>query len=173
MLCLLLAGAALLPQVVLAFNVGPYKMGMSAAEARKIGIGVCSSDTRNRIVCDVAREATALSGAREAKIWFDSSRRLSEISVVIDASNVAAIEPMLKMAPCPPKWAHGQWCYALPDLVRKVGYDQPSKMIFRSRPVEPLRIHVEHDRQHVKSFLAARKREARENREVAAIQGRQ
>jgi hypothetical protein len=175
---IILMGAALLPLAAQAFNVGPYRIGMTAVEARRVGIGRCSPDisnpyVRNRIVCEVSGEATPLNGTREAKIWFDSSRRVNEIYVVIDDAAAGTVEPKLKMAPCPAKWENGPWCYKQHDLVRKVWRDSSRgfKPHWLRDMKEPLRIHVEYDRAHVKSFIAARERQTRQDREVAAIQG--
>lgn len=168
-----LMGALFFSTHAQAFNVGPYRIGMTAAEARKVGIGNCSPDTGNRIVCEVSGEMTALNGVREAKIWFGTNRRVNEINAVIDAATARTIEPQLKMGPCPTKWANGPWCYSQPDLVRKIWRDSSrgcNDQRWCNGP-EPLRIHVEHDRSFVKSFIAARERQARQENEVAAIQG--
>lgn len=165
---------ALLSQSAFGFNVGPYRLGMSASEARKIGIGECQPDTRNRVVCNVSHELTVLNGAREARIWFDSNRRIVEMSVVIDAASEGAVLPNLDMGACPANWSNGPWCYKSPDLVRRVWHDSSKGCNDRRwcKGAEPLRIHVNHDRAFVDSFAKQRARRTREEREVAAIQGK-
>lgn len=91
-------GVSATSMVSQAFDVGPYRIGISVAETHKVGIGNCSPDISNpslrtRSVCEVSGEARPLDGAREAKTWVDSSRRIVEISAVRDDATAGVVEP--------------------------------------------------------------------------------
>jgi hypothetical protein len=95
--------SAFLSSPAFAFNVGPYKMGMTDLEARKAGIGTCVPDRykSNRVDCDVRGAGVPFEGVREANIYFDRSKRIVEIKMVIEKDSVNDVYPKLNIKDCP------------------------------------------------------------------------
>lgn len=157
-----------------AFNVGPYKMGMTDAEARKVGIGTCvpDQDKANRVVCDVRGAGVPSEGVREASIYFDGSKRIVEIKIVIEKDFVKDVYPKLNIKDCPEKLSNGRWCFSPPSLERAIWSDYSGPCNFRwcKGVKEPLRIHIEHDKAHLQSFLAAKARDAKRRQFTDSIQ---
>ena len=158
-----------------AFNVGPYRIGMSDSEARKIGIGVCSPDPlkKNRVVCDVRGEFVPSIGIREANVYFDSGRRLVEIKMVIESDHEKEVFPTLNIRTCPEKWSNGRWCYSPPSEVRAIWHDsssRPCQFRWCKGIKEPLRISLMHDSSHVRAFFTTKERESKRSRFAESIQ---
>jgi hypothetical protein len=166
--------AAFLSTPAFAFNVGPYKMGMTDAEARKVGIGACAPDRDqvNRVACDVRGVGVPSEGVREATIYFDRSKRIVEIKMVIENDFVKDVYPKLDIKDCPEKWSNGRWCFSPPSLERTIwsDYSRPCELRWCKGVKEPLRIHIEHDKARLQSFLAAKARDAKRKQLADSIQ---
>jgi hypothetical protein len=168
---LLIAGFA---APAFSFNVGPYKMGMTDADARKVGIGICAPDRDkvSRVACDVRGFGVPSEGVREASISFDRSKRVVEIKMVIEKDFVTDVYPKLEIKNCPEKWSNGRWCFSPPSLERSIwsDYSRPCQLRWCKGVKEPLRIHIEHDKAHLQSFISAKARDAKRKQFANSIQ---
>ena len=166
--------SAFLSSPAFAFNVGPYKMGITDVETRNAGIGICVPDRykSNRVDCDVRGAGVSSEGVREANIYFDRSKRIVEIKMVIEKDSVNDVYPKLNIKDCPEKWSNGRWCFSPPSLERTIWSDYSGPCNFRwcKGIKEPLRIHIEHDKAHLQSFLAAKARDAKRKQLTDSIQ---
>ena len=108
------------------FSFGPYHLGMTNGQAKKIGISGCVSDSSisTYVNCDVTSEMKAIvSGVNSASVTFDSKTKvLRKIEVSIKDGNFSDALARLKVESCPANWgATGDtgWCSRAPTKLAK------------------------------------------------------
>jgi hypothetical protein len=165
------------PAVCGAFDVGPYSLGMSAAQARKVGIDSCHENEYKRVVCR-PNAMPLLPGLEDAKVEFNQSGRLVQIKVSyrLDSSSAdwsrvrdIAWQRELSIASCPDNWGNGHWCYAAPDKTRIIEYAS-GRPFRRSREYFSFSVRAEVDKAHVDAFVRSRREQEARLKNAERIQ---
>lgn len=112
-----------------AFNVGPYRLGMTNAEALEVApLRSCSIGRSGLYECEGSFKVAGVE--RDVKLAFSpKTKRLEEISMLLEqplpdsAWAHSGILPLLQMAPCIPRQWHPDYedfCAVQPRTVRTV-----------------------------------------------------
>ncbi len=176
----ILVGTLLLASPVIAnpnvFGFGPYRLGMTNSQAKKIGIGGCVSDSNifTYVKCDVTSEMKSIvSEVNSASVTFDSKTKvLRKVEVSIKDGNFSDALARLKVESCPANWgATGNtgWCYRTPNQTRLISVEGPCQWRHCSNSTY-IKMRAEIDSRHVHSFLIKRTRLEKQERQVRSIQ---
>lgn len=176
----LLVGTLLIADPVIAnpnvFGYGPYRLGMTNSQAKKIGISGCVSDSKTftYVNCDVTSEMKAIvSEVNSASVTFDSKTKvLRKIEVSIKDGNFSDALARLKVKSCPANWGAADdtgWCYRAPNQTRLIIVEGPCQWRYCSKSTY-IKMRAEIDSKHVHGFLIKRDRLKQQDRQVRSIQ---
>lgn len=145
------------------FNIGPYRLGMTNAEAAKFGLSNCTPDSIHRFMeCDGALQGEFAD--KPLRLSFDmKTKRLERMKAVFrdwasDDERIPRMRADLKIEPCPPNsgsptdWYLKEECHALPDNYRTIRWD-PGRTWRHQVSVRHIEVSVMRSAGRVKEFF--------------------
>lgn len=190
-LSMLSCGSLILtPKSAMAFNIGPYYLGMNNKAAKKFGLDWCNVYARDSklIECGVASRLIGIENLSEAQLFFrrDTST-VQSINLVLEyqdeaeyrANGITGLEraySQLKMKKCTlaSSGSHSidtGWCYNPPNFTRLISVVSMGDFVARAtrKRMMWINIRAEVDPTHFASFKKRQREAAHVNRDVSRI----
>lgn len=163
------------------FNIGPYRIGMTNAEASKPGLSNCEPDSIKRFMeCDGQLPGEYFK--YPIKLYFDmKTKRLERMTATFrdwrsDDERIPAMRAALNLGQCPAEslspmedWYSKEKCYVRPDQYRSISWD-PGKDTRRATYARSITVGVVRNSVLVKNFFDTKQaavNQARRNSEFA------
>lgn len=188
---LLCSSIVLVSEPSMAFNIGPYHLGMTNKAAKKFGLDWCGEYSGNRklIECGVESNLVGVENLKEARLFFSrATSTLQSIKVVLEyktdseywANGVPGLERaylQLKMKKCSATSsgsysADTGWCYNPPNFTRLISVDPMGDFVARAtrKHMVWINIRAEVDPAHFASFKKRQREAGRVSKDVSRIQ---
>ena len=160
-----------------AFNVGPYKLAMSNASAKKLGFEYCEQDpsTSRFIRCSIQKSLSSITtGVEKAYIHFDKSfRTIKAINVTLSKVPFDFAMERLSIAKVADHVQNDGlrgWSYQLPNQARLITTEGPCIWRYCDKTTDLIHIRMEIDPAHVRGYLNTKKQMAQAERDISHIE---